>query len=80
MTTSAKIRTARTTLLILAAFGICLVAFAALVGVGLPGFIISVAGWAALIAGLVGLVVVLIQKSNAASRTNSWRPADSEER
>ncbi|WP_443448785.1 hypothetical protein [Glutamicibacter ardleyensis] len=59
--------------------GICLVAFAAFVGVGLPGFIISVVGWVALIAGLIGFVIVLVQKSNAATRANSWRPADKEE-
>ncbi|MGO1410636.1 MAG: hypothetical protein ACTHU7_04300, partial [Microbacterium sp.] len=76
MTTSTKIRNTRTLLLILLILGIFLVVFAALVGLGLPGFIISVAGWIALIVGLVGFVAMLIQKSNAASRTNAWRPAD----
>lgn len=79
MTSSTKIRTARNVLLNLLLLGICLVVFAALIGVGLPGFIITVAGWIALIASLVGFVVVLVQKSNAASRANSWRPADKEE-
>lgn len=79
MTASTKIRTARNVLLNLLLLGICLVVFAALIGVGLPGFIITVAGWIALIASLVGFVVVLVQKSNAASRANSWRPADKEE-
>lgn len=79
MTASTKIRTAKNVLLNLLLLGICLVVFAALIGVGLPGFIITVAGWIALIASLVGFVVVLVQKSNAASRANSWRPADKEE-
>lgn len=59
--------------------GVCLVVFAAFIGMGLPGFIITVAGWIALIASLVGFLVVIVQKSNAASRTTSWRPADEEE-
>ncbi|MGP4996095.1 hypothetical protein ACTXJE_19045 [Glutamicibacter ardleyensis] len=79
MTTSTKIRTARKALMLAMILGICLVAFAAFVGVGLPGFIISVVGWVALIAGLIGFVIVLVQKSNAATRANSWRPADKEE-
>ena len=79
MSTSTKIRTARSTLLILVAFGICLVVFAVLIGVGLPSFIVSVAGWVALIVGLIGLVIVVIQMSKAASRADSWRPADDDE-
>ena len=79
MSTSTKIRTARRTLLILVAFGICLVVFAVLIGVGLPSFIVSVAGWIALLVGLIGLVIVVIQKSKAASRADSWRPADDDE-
>lgn len=79
MSTSTKIRTARRTLLILVAFGICLVVFAVLIGVGPPSLIVSVAGWIALLVGLIGLVIVVIQKSKAASRADSWRPADDDE-
>ena len=80
MNTSTKIRTGRTALLIILALGVCLVLFAALIGVGLPGLIVSVAGWIALIVGLIGLVTIVIQKSRAASRANPWRPADDEKR
>ncbi|AZT94202.1 MULTISPECIES: hypothetical protein [Micrococcales] len=79
MTPSTRIRTARKVLLVALALGICMVVFAAFIGLGLPGFIISVAGWIALIASLIGFIVVLVQKSTAASRANSWRPADNEE-
>lgn len=79
MTASTKIQNARKALLIALILGVCLMVFAALIGVGLPGFIIAVAGWIALIASLIGFIVVLVQKTNAASRTNPWRPADKEE-
>ncbi len=80
MNARTRIRTARTTLLILLAIGICLVLFAALIGANLPGLIVSIAGWIALIAGVIGLVTFMIQKSKSASRANSWRPADDDER
>ena len=71
-----RIRTARTTLLILLVIGICLVLFAMLIGANIPAVIVGIAGWIALIAGVIGLVTSMIQKSKAASRADSWRPAD----
>ncbi|MGP5257921.1 hypothetical protein [Glutamicibacter ardleyensis] len=79
MTTSTRIRTARKVFLVALVLGICMVVFAAFIGLGLPGFIISVTGWIALIASLIGFAVVFVQKSTAASRANPWRPADKEE-
>ncbi|TFD56699.1 hypothetical protein E3T41_16135 [Cryobacterium sp. Hh38] len=80
MNSLTKIRIARTALWALLAFGICLLLFATFIGAGLPSFIVGVAGWIALIAGLIGLVSFFIQKSKAASRSDSWRPADDDER
>ena len=56
-----------------------MVVFAVLIGVGPPSFIVSVAGWVALLVGLIGLVNFVIQKSKAASRADSWRPPDDDE-
>lgn len=76
MTTASKVRATRTTLLALIIIGLALGVFGAVVGIGVPGIIISVAGWAAVIAGIVWLLVRRTERPRPTPRTQPWRPAD----
>lgn len=56
--------------------GLALGLFGLFIGIGIPGTIISLAGWAAVIAGIIWLITNYNQRSAAHSRPGSWRPGD----
>lgn len=76
MNTASTVRVTRSLLLTVAVIGLALGIFGAVIGMGLPGLIVSVIGWIALIAAAIWLLVTLIQRSTATTRPGSWRPGD----
>lgn len=62
--------------MIIIVVGLALGLFGLFVGIGIPGIIISFAGWAAVVAGVIWLIISYTQRSAAHSRPNSWRPGD----
>ncbi|MCR2793849.1 hypothetical protein NQ156_12315 [Microbacterium sp. zg.Y625] len=50
------------------------------VGTSIPGLVMTVAGWAVVIAGIAWLITRHSQRSSAASRAGSWRPGDGKPR
>lgn len=76
MNPEAKIKSTRRLLVAVILTGLVLGVFGALIGMGIPGLIISIAGWIAVIAGIAWLLTTHLQRSTAASRPGSWRPGD----
>lgn len=76
MNTASKIRATRLLLITAILTGLVLGLVGLFIGLGVPGLIISTAGWAIVIAGVVWLVSSLNQRSTAESRSASWRPGD----
>lgn len=78
MTPAFTIRATRRTLVVIIVIGLMLGLFGLFIGIGIPGTIITFAGWAAVIAGIVWLIMGYSQQSAAQSRPGSWRPGDSD--
>ena len=78
MNPESKVRATRRLLLAVIFTGLVLGAVGALIGMGIPGLIVSIAGWIAVVAGIAWLLVNHLQRSAAASRPGSWRPGDDE--
>ena len=76
MSTTTKIRATRTALLITLITGLALGTFGLLLGIGLPGLILSVIGWIAFIVALVWLIIVALRRASTPSQTPPWRPGD----
>ncbi|HLS13414.1 MAG TPA: hypothetical protein VK095_02785 [Beutenbergiaceae bacterium] len=76
MSATTKIRATRTALLITLIAGLALGAFGLLLGIGLPGLILSVIGWIAFIIALVWLIIVALRRASASSPASPWRPGD----
>lgn len=76
MNATSKVRVTRSLLLTVAAIGLALGLFGAVIGIGLPGLIVSVLGWITLIAAVIWLLVILVQRSTATTRPGTWRPGD----
>ncbi|MCR2801619.1 hypothetical protein QNO21_03465 [Microbacterium sp. zg-Y818] len=79
---NAEAQVQKTRRLVIAAIvaGIVLAVIGLLVGMNIPGLVMSVAGWSAVIAGLVWLFTAQSQRSAATSRAGSWRPGDEKPR
>ncbi|MGH3654911.1 hypothetical protein [Glutamicibacter sp.] len=78
MDTTSRIHFTRKALAALLVAGIALALFAVFIGAGLPALIMGIAATIALLACLVGLIVLLLQKSRAESRNTRWRPTNGE--
>ncbi|WP_460801153.1 hypothetical protein [Microbacterium sp. GXF6406] len=76
MATNAKIHRTRTALLTTLIAGLALGAFSLMIGIGLPGFILSVIGWIAFFVAAVWLITRAIRKPASATQSAPWRPAD----
>ncbi|MCR2825187.1 hypothetical protein [Microbacterium sp. zg.Y909] len=80
MNAEANVRKTRRLVIAAVVVGLGLAVVGLFVGMNIPGLVISVAGWAAAIAGIVWLLTRRSQWSTAASRAGSWRPGDEKPR
>lgn len=76
MNPEAKVRAARRLLLAVILAGLMLGVVGALIGMGIPGLVVSIVGWIAVVAGIAWLLTNYRQRSAGASRSASWRPGD----
>lgn len=76
MNPASKVHATRRTLVVIIIVGLVLGLFGLFIGLNIPGTIISFAGWAAVIAGVIWLIISYTQRSAAQSRPGSWRPGD----
>ncbi len=75
MNTASKVRATRLLLFTAILTGLVLGLVGLFIGLGVPGIVISVLGWALVIAGIVWLVS-LNRRPTVESRSGSWRPGD----
>ncbi|GAA1188288.1 hypothetical protein [Nesterenkonia xinjiangensis] len=76
MVADMKIRRTRAVLLFILIAGLALGAFGLMIGIGLPGLILSVTGWIAFILAIVWLLVSALTRPAGPSHGTAWRPAD----
>ena len=76
MVTKTKIQITRTALLAILIVGLALGIFGLMVGIGLPGLILSVIGWIAFIIAVVWLIVRALNSPAGPFQATPWRPGD----
>lgn len=75
MNAARRVRTTRALLLTVVLACLCLAVFGAFVGMGIAGLIAGLAGWVAVVVGVIFLVVKLTRQTRTA-QAGPWRPAD----
>jgi uncharacterized membrane protein len=76
MNPASTVHATRRTLVVIIIVGLVLGLFGLFIGIGIPGAVMSFAGWAVVIAGIIWLIISYTQRSAAHSRPSSWRPGD----
>ncbi len=80
MNAEAQVQKSRRLVIVAIVVGLGLGLVGLFVGMSIPGLVMTVAGWAVVIAGIVWLITRHSQRSSAASRPASWRPGDEKPR